>query len=226
LPPERLGVDLMINPERGCALETYQLLQSAAAAEFAQFESGLVQLIGVRVKPGARAAGKRLLEIGRAGTTVRALVVAIARDGETIIPTGDTMIEEGDQIFILGEPNHLPDVLPLAGYDRFDLRRVVIAGASREAHFLTHILEEHKIACTVIESDRNRAVALAEELHRSLVLHGDATDLELLEMEGIGEADGFVAYTGSDETNLLSCLLAKNLGTRRVISLIERFSYI
>lgn len=226
LPPERLGVDLMINPERECALETYQLLQSAAAAEFAQFESGLVQLIGVRVKRGARAAGKRLLEIGRAGPAVRALVVAIARNGETIIPTGDTMIEAGDQIFILGEPNHLPDVLPLAGYDRFDLRRVVIAGASREARFLTQMLEEHKIACTVIESDRNRAVALAEDLHRSLVLHGDATDLELLEMEGIGEADGFVAYTGSDETNMLSCLLAKNLGTRRVISLIERFNYI
>jgi trk system potassium uptake protein len=58
------------------------------------------------------------------------------------------------------------------------------------------------------------------------VLHGDATDLELLEMEAIGEADGFVAYTGSDETNLLSCLLAKNLGTRKVISLIDRFDYI
>ena len=226
LPPERLGVDLMINPERECALETYQLLQSAAAAEFAQFESGLVQLIGVQVKPKARAAGKTLLELGRGPSRVRALVVAIARNGQTIIPTGNTRIEEGDQIFILGEPKHLPDVLPLAGYDRFDLRRVVIAGASREARFLTKILEEHKISCTVIENDRLRAVALAEYLQRSLVLHGDATDLELLEMEGIGEADGFVAYTGSDETNLLSCLLAKNLGTRRVISLIDRFSYI
>lgn len=226
LPPEKLGVDLMINPERECALETYQLLQSAAAAEFAQFESGLVQLIGVRVKPTAPAAGKTLKDLGSGTHRVRVLVVAIARDGQTIIPTGETRIEEGDQIFILGAPNHLPDVLPLAGYDRFDLRRVVIAGASREAHFLAHILEKHKIACSVIESDRDRAVTLAEELRRSLVLHGDATDLDLLEMEGIGEADGFVAYTGSDETNILSCLLAKSLGTRRVISLIDRFSYI
>jgi trk system potassium uptake protein TrkA len=226
LPPERLGVDLMINPERECALETYQLLQSAAAAEFAQFESGLVQLIGVRVKPDAPAAGKRLLEIGRGEQRVRALVVAIARGGDTIIPTGATRIEAGDQVFILGEPKHLPDVLPLAGYSRFDLRRVVIAGASREGHFLAQMLEEHKIGCTVIERDRRRAVELAEQLSRSLVLHGDATDLELLEMEAIGDADGFVAYTGSDDTNLLSCLLAKNLGTRKVISLIERYDYI
>jgi trk system potassium uptake protein TrkA len=226
LPPERLGVDLMINPERECALETYQLLQSAAAAEFAQFEGGLVQLIGIRVRPDAPVAGKHLMEIGAMLPRVRALVVAIARGGETIIPTGVTRVEAGDQVFILGEPSQLPDLLPLAGYSRFNLRRVIIAGGSREAWFLARLLEEHKIDCTLLEHDRRRAVVLAEELRRSLILHGDATDLELLEMEGIGDADGFVAYTGSDETNLLSCLLAKSLGARKVISLIERFDYI
>jgi trk system potassium uptake protein TrkA len=226
LPPERLGVDLMINPERECALETYQLLHSAAATEFAQFEGGLVQLIGVRVKPDAPVAGKRLLEIGRQASRVRALVVAIARDGETIIPSGGTRIEAGDQVFILGEPDALPKVLPLAGYERFDLRRVIIAGGSREGWFLAQMLEKHRIECTIIEADRTRATALAEQLQRSLVFHGDATDLDLLEMEAIGEADGFVAYTGSDETNLLSCLLAKSLGARKVISLIDRFDYV
>jgi Trk K+ transport system NAD-binding subunit len=215
LPPERLGVDLMINPERECALETYQLLQSAAATEFAQFEGGLVQLIGVRVKEDAPVAGKRLIEIGRRAKNVRALVVAIARGGETIIPTGATRIEAGDQVFIMGEPHHLPEILPLAGYPRFNLRRVVIAGGSRECEFLARMLEDHSIGCTILERDRRRAQELAESLDRSLVLHGDATDLELLEMEAIGEADGFVAYTGSDETNLLSCLLAKNLGPAR-----------
>jgi trk system potassium uptake protein len=226
LPPERLGVDLMINPERECAVETYQLLHSAAATEFAQFEGGLVQLIGVRVKPDAPVAGKRLLEIGRRVGDVRALVVAIARGGETIIPTGATRIEAGDLAFILGEPPALPDVLSLAGYARFDLRRVIVAGGSREAWFLAHMLEEHRIECTIIEANRNRAVELAEELRRSLVFHGDATDLELLEMEAIGEADGFVAYTGNDETNLLSCLLAKSLGARKVVSLIDRMDYV
>jgi trk system potassium uptake protein TrkA len=226
LPPERLGVDLMINPERECAMETYQLLQSSAAVEFAQFEGGLVQLIGVRVEPGAPVAGKRLLEIGRNAGQVRALIVAVERQGQTIIPSGRTRIESGDLVFILGEPAHLPEALALAGYDRFNLRRVVIAGGSREGWFLAHLLEEHKIGCTILETDRRRALVLAEDLQRSLILHGDATDLELLEMEAVGDADGFVAYTGNDETNLLSCLLAKNLGARRVISLIDRFNYI
>jgi trk system potassium uptake protein len=226
LPPERLGVDLMINPERECARETYQLLHSAAATEFAEFEGGLVQLIGVRVKPDAPVAGKRLLEIGRSAGGLKALVVAIARGRETIIPTGATRVLAGDQVFIMGEPNDLPAVLPFAGYSRFDLRRVIIAGGSREAWFLAHMLEEHRIECTIIESNRRRALELAEELRRALVFHGDATDLDLLEMEAIGDVDGFVAYTGNDETNLLSCLLAKSLGARKVVSLIDRFNYL
>jgi trk system potassium uptake protein TrkA len=182
--------------------------------------------VGVRIKADAPVAGKRLLEIGKLAQRANALVVAISRDGKTIIPQGSTRIEAGDHAFILGEPRHLPDVLPLAGYDRFNLRRVVIAGGSPEAHFLATLLQEHKIKCTIIESDRRRATELAEDLSHSLVLHGDATDLELLESEGIGSADGFVAYTGSDETNLLACLLAKNLGTRKVVSLIDRYNYI
>jgi trk system potassium uptake protein len=226
LPPERLGVDLMINPERECALETYQLLQSAAAAEFAQFENGLVQMIGVRVKPDAPVAGRRLVEIGKAAADVHALVVAIGRKGETIIPRGSTRILEGDQVFILGDAAHIPDVLPLAGYARFDMRRVIIAGGSREALYLAQMLEEHKIQCTLIEARRERALELSEALGRTLVFHGDATDLDLLEMEAIGDADGFVAFTGSDETNLLSCLLAKSLGAPKVVSLIDRFDYL
>ena len=226
LPLERLGVDLMINPERECAVETFQLLQRAAATEYAQFEGGLVDLIGLQVRPGAPIAGKTLAEIGTLQRGSRYLIVAVVHGGRTVIPTGADRVEAGDQIFVLGEPTQIPDVLPLAGHQGFNLNRVIIAGGSREALFLAKMLETAKIDCTILESHRPRAVALAAELGRSLVLHGDATDLELLEMEGVGDADGFVAFTGSDETNILSCLLAKSLGTRRVVSLIDRFRYV
>lgn len=227
LPPERLGVDRMINPERECAIETYQLLQSAAATEFVQFEGGRVQLIGLRVKPGAPIAGRTLMELGEdRRRRSRYLVAAIVRGGATIVPRGGDRIEEDDQIFVIAEPQHLPEILPDAGHSAFTLRRVAIAGGSREGLMLAQMLEEHHVGCTILEANRQRAVVLAETLTSTLVLHGDATDLELLEMEGIGDSDGFVAYTGSDETNLLSCLLAKNLGARKVISLIERMNYI
>ncbi|HUE96968.1 MAG TPA: Trk system potassium transporter TrkA, partial [Longimicrobiaceae bacterium] len=209
-----------------CAIETYQLLQSAAATEFAQFEGGLVQLIGLRVLEGAPIAGQTLAELGQDRRRSRYLVAAIVRGAQTIVPRGSDRVQAGDQIFIIGEPQHLPEVLPEAGHVGFSLKRVVIAGGSREGLLLAKMLEEHRIGCTILETDRARAVALAEKLRTTLVLHGDATDLDLLEMEGIGDAEGFVAYTGSDETNLLSCVLAKNLGAKKTIALIERMNYI
>ena len=226
LPPERMGVDLMINPERECALEVFQLLQSAAVTEVAQFEGGLVQLVGFWVQPGSPIAGRTLAELGREYRRNRYLVAALVRDGETRIPTGNDEVRAGDHIFVIGEPAHLPDILPLAGHQNYRLSRVMIAGGSREACLLAQMLAETDVTCTLLETDRERAAWLAEQLPSALVLHGDATDLELLEMEGAGESDGFVAFTGSDETNLLSCLLAKNLGTRKVVALIDRMNYI
>lgn len=225
LPPERLGVDLMINPERECALETFQLLQSAAATEFAQFEGGMVQMIGMGVLPEAPIAGRTLAELGREHRRSRYLVAAIVRDGQTLVPKGHDRILGGDHIFVIGDPSHLSEVLPLAGHSTFELKRVMIAGGSREALLLAQMLEQNGVGCTLIERDRNRAAQLVETLSTTLVLHGDATDMELMEMEGVGESDAFVAYTGNDETNLLSCLLAKGLGTRKVVALIERMSY-
>jgi trk system potassium uptake protein TrkA len=225
LPLERLGVDLMINPERECALETFQLLRSAAATEFAQFEGGLVQLIGLIVRPDAPIAGRTLADLGRENRRNRYLVAAMVRDGQTVVPKGQDQVLAGDHIFVIGEPSYLPEILPLAGHAAFDLKRVIIAGGSREGFLLAQILEQHRVSCTLLERNREHAARLAESLESSLVLHADATDMELLEMEGAGDVDGFVAFTGSDETNLLSCLLAKNLGARKVIALIEQMNY-
>ena len=102
----------------------------------------------------------------------------------------------------------------------------MIAGGSEEAVHLARHLEHQNVACTILESDRRRCVELAEQLPRALVLNGDATNLELLEMEGVEGIDGFVAFTGRDEVNLLSSVLAKSIGARRVISLLNRFAYV
>jgi trk system potassium uptake protein TrkA len=102
----------------------------------------------------------------------------------------------------------------------------MIAGGSTEGFYLAQLLEQHGIDCTILDRDRRRCVEMAEELKRSLVLHADATDLELLEMEGVSGIDGFVAATGNDETNLLSSLLAKSIGARKVVSLIDKFAYL
>ncbi|HUF11784.1 MAG TPA: Trk system potassium transporter TrkA [Longimicrobiales bacterium] len=225
LSREHLGVDLMINPERECAWETFQLLNSEAATDLVRFADGRVQLVGLRVKEGAAVAGKRLVDIGRELAGRHYITVAIVRSGVTEIPTGNSRIEAGDQIYVLAPSNELDRLAPMAGYPATKLRRVMIAGGPEETVYLGQYLEEHKVECTVLDIDRARCAELAELLPAALILHADATNLELLEMEGIEGADGFVAYTGHDDTNMLSSLLAKSSGARRVISMIQRFDY-
>jgi len=226
LSRERLGIDLMINPEREAARETFQLLQSAAATDVANFAEGRVQLVGLVVREGAAVAGKSLGRLGVELKEYHYVLAAIVRGGETIIPDGSSRIEAGDHIYVLSPASEVLSIPPLAGYEPFDLKRVMIAGGSAEGLFLAQVLEEHHIECTILDRDRRRCLELAEALPKSLVLHGDATDLELLEMEGVSGIDGFVAATGNDETNLLSSLLAKSVGARKVVSLIEKFEYL
>ena len=226
LSREALGIDLLINPERECALETYQLLQSAAASDVAQFADGRVQLLGIVVREGAPVAEKTLAEIGQDLRDFHFVTAAIIRDGVTIIPRGDDRIGAGDLIYLLAPTSEVQSVPPLAGYERHPLRRVMIAGGSAEGEYLAQLLEEHGIECTILDNDRRRCLELAESLPKSLVLHADATDLELLEMEGVAGLDGFVAATGHDETNMLSSLLAKTVGARKVVSLVNKFDYL
>ena len=226
LSRERLGIDLMINPEREAARETFQLLRSAAATDVANFAEGRVQLIGLVVREKAPVCGKTLAELGEQYQDYHYVTVAIVRDGKTIIPDGASTIEAGDQIYMLSPLQEVAAIPPLAGYEPFELKRVMIAGGSAEGQFLAEILEEHGIECTILDNDRRRCLELAEALPKSLVLHADATDLELLDMEGVSGIDGFVAATGHDETNLLASLLAKSVGARKVVSLIEKFDYL
>ncbi len=226
LSREALGISLMISPERECARETFNLLQSAAATDVAEFAGGRIQLVGVRVREGAPVAGRTLAELRRDLREFHYVVAAIVRDDETVIPVGSSRLQAGDQVFLLAPTEEVDNIPPLAGYPAFRLRRVMIAGGSREGVYLAELLERRGVECTVLDHDRQRCLEIAEALPRSLVLHADATDLELLEMEGVAGIDGFVSATGNDQTNLLSSLLAKTAGARKVVSLIEKFEYL
>lgn len=225
LSGDDLGVDLVIKPELECAWEAFQLLSSEAANELARFANGRLQLMGLRVREGARVAGTTLARLDRELSGRRYTTVAIVREGRTEIPVGDSRIEAGDQIYLLSPAEEMADIPALAGYETHRLRRVMIAGGSPETPYLAEYLAEHDVSCTILDEDRERCRELAEALPEALVLHGDATDLELLRMEGVEGIDGFVAFTGHDETNMLSSLLAKHEGARKVVSLIDRVEY-
>lgn len=142
-----------------------------------------------------------------------------------MVPTGAFRFEAGDRAYLLTLEDEADAIFPLAGHPPLKLDRVMIAGGSEEGRYLAHLLEEEGVQCIMLDRDRSRCVELSESLPRSLVLHGDATDLELLELEGAGAVDGFVAATGNDETNILSSLCAKALGASEVVSLIHHHQY-
>ena len=226
LSREQLGIDRMISPEREAASEALQLLQSEAATDVVSFADGRVQLLGLRVKAGAPVAGVPLAKLAARLGAFHYVTVSIVRDGKTIMPNGTTTMEPGDQIYMLSPADEVASIPELAGYTPRKLERVMIAGGSLEGEYLAAMLEEQGVSVTILDRSRRRCLELAEELPKALVLHGDATDLELLEMEGVQGAHGYVAATGDDQTNILSSLLAKSLGGPKVISLIEKFEYL
>jgi trk system potassium uptake protein TrkA len=226
LSGEALGIDLMINPELECARETLELIRSEVATDVASFADGRVRLIGLKVKEGARVAGKSLRQLGAELPDRHYVTAAIQRDGQTILPSGDDTIEVGDHVYLLSPEDELADVPRLAGYEPFKLQRVMIAGGSQEGLHIAELLEQIGVEATIIDRDRKRCLELAEALPKALILNGDATDLELLEMEGVAGMDVFVASTGNDDTNLLTSLLAKTVGARKVVTLIDDFSYL
>ncbi|MFV1985759.1 MAG: Trk system potassium transporter TrkA [Gemmatimonadota bacterium] len=225
LSHEHLGIDLMINPERECAWETYQLFASQAASELIPFANGQVNLVGLKVQEGAPVAGRTIKELGTELRGRRYTTVAIVRDGVTEIPNGASRIEAGDRIFLITPASEMSYLPALAGVKPYPLRRVMIAGGSAEAMHLARFLDAQGVDCIILDRDRQRCVELSTELSHALVLHGDATDAELLEMEGVAGIDGYVAYTNKDETNLLSAVLAKSLGARKVIAMLHRRQY-
>jgi trk system potassium uptake protein TrkA len=226
LPREQLGIDLMINPERECAKETFGLLSSPAATDVASFHDDRVQLIGMIVREGAPVAGKTLAEIGQELIGRHYIVTGIVHEGSIKVPTGEDRIEAGDHVYLISPTEEVAGLAPLAGHEPYKLRRIMIAGGSPEAVYLAEICADNGVEVTLLDSSRQKCIELAERLPKALVLNGDATDLDLLDQEGVAGMDGYLAATGSDDTNILSSLLAKQAGARKVVSLITDFDYL
>ena len=222
----RFGIDMLINPERELAIEVFRLLESTAASDIAVFAGGAVQLLGLNIEEDAPVAGRTLADVGMETAGRPFLTVALERDGEAIIPDGDTVLHDGDHVYVMTAASEIPEVLRLCGHHRSKLRRVIIAGASTEAYYLAKFLERFHVQGTILVADPAKAQDFAEKLEKTLILQGDATEVELLELESVGEADAFIALTDDDEKNIISSLVARDLGTKQVITLVNKTDYL
>jgi trk system potassium uptake protein TrkA len=220
-----LGVDEMVCPERIAAKEITNLLNNTVATEFFDFSGGLLTMYVIRLDAGTPVAGHNVRELTQMHPDLQVRVVAILRNGNTIIPHGDTIFQGGDLAYIIGRANQLENINRVVGKEAVSIRNTMIAGGGRIGRYAAMTLQD-RMRITLIEENRQRAEELSALLDDTLVIHGDATDIELLKEEGLLNADAFIGVTDSSETNVLTCLHARRLGVKRTIALVENTGFI
>lgn len=226
LDGNNFAVDFSICPEQIVTDYIKRLIAFPEALQVMEFAGGVLSLICVRAFEGGPLVGHPLKALRYHMPNVEVRIAAIYRgDGEAIIPEGDTMILPGDEVFCLASTVHIRQVMREIRREDRPIRRIIIAGGGNIGLRLARGIEDdHNVK--VIEFDRHRAQFLANQLHRALVLRGDATDEKLLDNEGIDEVDMFLALTNDDEDNIMSASLAKRMGAHRTLALINRKSYV
>lgn len=221
----QFAVDHAICPEQIVTDNLYQLLSYPRALQVLEFGDGLAQLVVSRAGSGGLLLGRPLRQLRDDMPDTDARICAIYRQDRLIVPDGNTVIEPDDEVFFIAAKNDVPVMLNELRRSEKPVKRVLIAGGGNIGYRLARLLQ-HDYEVKLIEARRERAQWLSENLDKVLVLHGEATDESLLEDENIDEMDVFCALTNDDEDNVMSTLLAKRMGARRVIALVNRSSYV
>ena len=221
------AVEEVICPEASVTAMVRKLIDYPQALQVLEFAQGLVSLIVARALPAGLLAERQLREIPTLLPDLGLRVVAIFRQ-EAMLPAlnGDTRIEPGDEVFVLAATARIREVLfALHPANQSPVRRVMIAGGGNVGLRLARAIEK-RFQVKIVEFDRQRCDYMASQLSaETLVLHGDCTDESLLEDENVHDIDLFAALTNDDEDNIMSCLLAKRMGAKRVLALINRKAY-
>lgn len=223
--PENFCVDFAISPEQILTEYIEKLVEFPEALQVLDFASGKVSLVAVRALKGGSLVGQQLQQLRKHVPNVDTRVAAIFRKDRPIIPEGDTVIEAEDEVFFIAATEDIRTVMrELRKMDR-PVRRVMIAGGGKIGKRLAMTLEKD-YQVRIIERNYQACERLAGELSNALVLHGDATDEDLLDDENIAEMDLFCALTNDEENNIMAALLAKRMGAHKVIALINRRAYV
>lgn len=220
---ERLGIDLFINPEMVTAQEIYKVLKTPAALDVEDFASGAVRLVEFKIRNNLNVTG---IPLRKLELPPNVLVVGIMRGGEMIIPHGESTLKYLDNVFFLGAKESIDQVEVWLNEVSRPTQRVVIIGAGLIGRNLTLLLEADGYDVKVIEKDLDRCEQLAALVSRSIVIHGDGTDIDLLQAEEISDNDVIICLTDDDKLNLLVALLAKHLGVPKTFVRVGRLEYI
>jgi trk system potassium uptake protein TrkA len=222
---EALPVDVLISPEQIVTNYIQHLIETPGALQVLDFADGKVRLVAVKAYRGGPLVGQELRALRQHMPKVDARVAAIFRQGHPLIPEGHTVIEDDDEIFFIAARENIRKVMRELRQQDKSVKRVMLAGGGNIGLRLARALED-RYQVKLIERDPARARLLAEELDKTIVLVGDAAAEDILIEEQVDSTDVFCAVTNDDEVNILAAMLAKRIGARKVMSLINRPAYV
>ncbi len=209
-----LRADLLIHPEEVAAQEIHRLVERTAGNDLIEIADGQCQVVAVPVQAGSTIANRTLAEIAQLYSGFPFRIVACARGIRTLTLQGNIKILPRDHIFMMARREDVPQLMQMAGVEKRTLHRVMILGGGLVGRRVAELLGK-SVEVKLIERDAGTCDELSERLRHTEVLHGDGSDADVLALAGILEMDIFIATTGSDETNIVSCLLAKHLMNRQ-----------
>jgi trk system potassium uptake protein TrkA len=223
---DAIPIDVIISPEQIVCDQIQRLIEHPGALQVLDFAGGKIQMVGIRAYYGGPLVGHELRELREHMPKIDTRVAAIYRKDRPIYPTGDTVIEADDEVFFIAATRNIRAVMSeLRKLDK-PVKRIMLAGAGNIGYRLAGALEQKGYVVKLLDHNAERATRVSELLHKTVVLQGDAADEELLLSENIDNMDVFCALTNDDEVNILSAMLAKRLGVRRVLALVNRTAYV
>lgn len=220
-----MGIDYIINPDLTTAKEIERYLLKSYNFYADDFAKGKVSMVDFHIGDREAFVGKKIKELKGMEDL---LITAIARDGNLIIPHGSTKIVKDDVIHVIGKINNinrLGQSLKI-NMNKRHTKKAMILGGGNIGFYLAQSLESENVIVTIVEKDKDRCEYLSERLNSTLIIHGDGTDVDVLEEENLASMDAFIGATGMDEQNLLMSLVAKQLGVNKTIAKISRPNYI
>lgn len=223
----KFGIDELISPESLAAAEIELLLNQYGFNDSYEFEEGALTMMSLKLSRTATFVDKTVQEAAEVFPTLHFVPIAMQRFGTqyTIIPRGDTQFKEGDKVVFITSKGGDEELFELSGKVRLDVKNVMILGGSKIGHKTAKDLSAAKFNVKLVESDKDVAFELADDLPDALIINGDGRNVDLLDEENISNMDAFIAVTGNSETNIMSCLVAKSKGVKKTIALVENMDY-
>ncbi len=222
-----IGIDELISPENLATEEIKLLIHESAFTNIHAFEEGILKMMGVKLEKKAPFVGKTVMEAASVFPGVHFMPIALKKEGteKTIIPRGDTVFCDGDQVYFITDKKGLQELYNLLGTVKQNIDNIMILGAGRIGSKLARDLSNEGLNVKIIEINEEKANNLAEELSDVMMINVDGRNVDLLVEENLENMDAFIATTGNSETNIMSCLMAKSKKNKKTIALVDNMDY-